>query len=128
MHKIVQRWLLSVILAAASVSTSLADSMRCGGYLVNTGDSQSQVRHVCGDPQSAWQDGFIEETVRRKDGYYPANPAPGSPYPGQPRYETETRRLIPVYKWEYRLGPGTFLRTLTFQGDSLVDIADGPRQ
>lgn len=128
MRKTHQYGLLIAVLAAASVSTSLADSMRCGSYLVNTGDSQSQVRQVCGDPQNAWQDGFIEETVRRNDGYYPANPAPGSPYPGQPRYETETRRLIPIYKWEYRFGPGTFLRTLTFQGDRLVDIADGPRQ
>lgn len=128
MHKTDQCWLLSAMLAAASGSTALADSMRCGGYLVNTGDSQSQVRQVCGDPQNAWQDGFIEETVRRNDGYYPANPPPGSPYPGQPRYETETRRLIPIYKWEYRFGPGTFLRTLTFQGDTLVSIIDGPRQ
>lgn len=129
MRKTAQRWLLSAMLAAASGSAAVADSMRCGGYLVNTGDSQSQVRQVCGDPQNAWQDGFIEETLRRKEGYYPANPVPPPlPNTGQSRYETETRRLIPIYKWEYRFGPGTFLRTLTFQGDTLVDIADGPRQ
>ncbi|MBZ4192720.1 MAG: DUF2845 domain-containing protein [Candidatus Contendobacter sp.] len=123
-----QRWLLIAVLAVAGISTAVADTMRCGGYLVDTGDSQSRVQQLCGDPQHAWQDGFIEETVRRNDGYYPANPVPGSPYPGQPRYETETRRLIPVYKWEYSFGPGTFLRTLTFHGETLVGIADGPRQ
>lgn len=118
-----RRRVLMATLVAASVSTAAADTLRCGSYLVNTGDSQSRVRQICGDPQNAWQDGFLEETVRRSDGYYPANP-----YPRQPGYETETRRIIPVYKWEYRLGPGTFLKTLVFHGDTLVGIIDGPRQ
>ena len=119
---------LIATLAVAGAATAVADSLRCGSYLVNTGDSQSRVRQICGDPQSAWQDGFLEETVRRSDGYYPANPAVVSPYPRAPGYETETRRIIPVYKWEYSLGPGTFLKTLVFHGDTLVGIIDGPRQ
>lgn len=105
-----------------------ADSMRCGSYLVNTGDSQSRVLDICGEPQSARQDGFIEQVTRRSDGAILLNPVPLNPYPSQPIYETETRRIIPVYKWEYNLGHGTFLRILTFHGDTLVDIADGPRQ
>ena len=40
-----------------------ADSFYCGGYLVNTGDSQSRVLDICGEPQSARQDGFIEQVV-----------------------------------------------------------------
>lgn len=129
MHKPYQRWLLIAVLAAAGGSVSVADSMRCGGYLVDNGSSQSQVRQLCGDPQRAWQDGFIEQIVRRNDGnYYPGNPASPTPNPGQPRYETETRRLIPVYIWEYSFGPGTFLRILTFHGEMLVSIVDGPRQ
>ncbi|HHW76149.1 MAG TPA: DUF2845 domain-containing protein [Xanthomonadaceae bacterium] len=114
---------LAVLVAAAAV----ADSMRCGGYVVNTGDSQSRVLELCGEPQRAWNDGFIEQAVRRQDGYYSVDPAP-LPYPRQPGYETEYRRVIPVYKWEYNLGRGTFLKTLVFHGDVLVRIGDGPRQ
>ena len=105
-----------------------ADSLRCRGYLVNTGDSQSRVLDICGEPQSARQDGFIELLARWNDGAIVLNPVPLHPYPGRPGYETETRRIIPVYKWEYNLGHGTFLKILTFHGDTLVDIADGPRQ
>ena len=105
-----------------------ADTIRCGGYLVNTGDSQSRVLDICGEPRSARQDGFIELVARRSDGAIILNPVPSNPYPGQPLYETEARRISPVYKWEYNLGHGTFLKILTFHGDTLVDIADGPRQ
>ena len=91
-----------------------ADSLRCGGYLVNTGDSQSRVLDICGEPQSARQDGFIEQAALCND--------------KRCIYYTETRRIIPVYKWEYNLGHGRFLKILTFYGDTLVDIADGPRQ
>ena len=111
-----------------------ADSIRCGGYLVNTSDSQSRVLQICGEPQSARQDGFIEQVARRSDGGIALNPNPAPSNPSDPvyldqsRYETEYRRVIPVYKWEYNLGHGTFLKKLTFHGDTLVDIADGPRQ
>lgn len=110
------------------------DNIRCGGYLVNTGDSQSRVLQICGEPQSARQDGFIEQVVRRSDGGIVLNPhlVPPNPsdrvYLDRSRYETEYRRVIPVYKWEYNLGHGTFLKILTFHGDTLVDITDGPRQ
>ena len=107
-----------------------ADSIRCGGYLVNTGDSQSRVLEVCGEPQSARQDGFIEQVVRQNDGAILVNPASPNPYPypRPPTYEVESRRVIPVYKWDYNLGYGTFLKILTFEGDTLVNITDGPRQ
>lgn len=105
-----------------------ADSIRCGSYLVNTGDSQSRVLEFCGEPQNAWQDGFIEQVERRSAGNIILDPAPPTPNPNPPPQQTETRRIIPVYKWEYNLGHGTFLKILTFHGDTLVDIADGPRQ
>ena len=116
-----------LLLAASSTTTAFADNLRCGRYVANTGDSQSRVLDICGEPQRAWQDGFIEQAVRRNDGYYSVNPVP-LPYPRQPGYETEVRRVIPVYKWEYNLGRGTLLKTLIFHGDTLVGIIDGPRQ
>lgn len=114
------RLVLIVLLAVTGPATAVADnSLRCGRYVVNTGDSQSRVLEVCGEPRQAWQDGFIEQTVR------PVSPYPSPPQPG---YGVETRRVIPIYLWEYSLGPGTFLKTLVFHGDILVDIIQGPRQ
>lgn len=119
----IRMWIISG-LALLGAASAHADSMRCGSYLVNTGDSQSRVLEVCGEPQRAWDDGFIEETLRDNAYPYPgAAPAP----PGQ-TYSRETRRVIPVYKWEYNLGSGTFLKTLVFHSDTLVRILDGPRQ
>ena len=121
------RRVLIATLAAAGAATAVADSLRCGSYLVNTGDSQSRVLDICGEPQYARQDGFIEQTVRRNEGYW-VEPAPQNPNVRTPGYESEYRRVIPVYRWEYNFGPGTFLKTLTFHGDVLVNISDGPRQ
>ena len=121
------RWIWMAPLATLIAAPAVADSLRCDRYLVNTGDSQSRVLDLCGEPQRAWQDGFIEQTVRRNEGYDAVNPVP-LPNPRQPAYETETRRIIPVYKWEYNLGRGTFLKILVFHGDTLVGIFDGPRQ
>lgn len=114
-------------LSAVGATVAVADSIRCGGYLVNTGDSQARVLQICGEPQRAWQDGFIEQTTRRNDGYI-VNPVPSNTDARQPNYETEYRRVIPVYRWDYNFGPGTLLKTLVFHGDTLMYILDGPRQ
>lgn len=127
MHEIGKR-LFAMLLAVSGMATATADSIRCGSYLVNTGDSQSRVLQVCGNPQRAWQDGFLETSVRRNEGYYDPSALP-YPYPHLPGgQEVEVRRVIPVYKWEYNLGRGRFLKTLVFHGDILVEIIDGPRQ
>ena len=123
-----QKGMLAAVLVGLSLTTANADSMRCGSYLVNTGDSQSRVLELCGEPQQAWQDGFIEETVRRNEGYYDPSATPRL-YPNAPGgYEREVRRVIPVYKWTYSLGRGTFLQILVFHSDTLVQIINGPRQ
>ncbi|MBL8251702.1 MAG: DUF2845 domain-containing protein [Candidatus Competibacter sp.] len=113
--------------AGASAASAFADSLRCGRYVVQTGYSQAQVLDLCGQPRYAWQDGFIEQAIRRSDGYYPGYPTP-QPYPLPPGYETEFRRVIPVSKWQYHFGRGTLLKTLVFHGDTLMEIVDGPRQ
>ena len=124
------KWRLAAVLTIFGMTAAFADSMRCGSYLVNTGDSQSRVLQVCGEPQRAWQDGFIEQTVRRNDGYYDPSTLPQTQtYPSSSGgQETEVRRVKPVYKWEYNLGRGRFLKTLVFHGNILVRIIDGPRQ
>ncbi len=124
LNRVVLVFPLALVVVAA---TAVADSMRCGSYVVSDGDSQSRVLDLCGEPRRAWQDGFVEQVVRRNDRYYDPSTTPQT-YPNLPGYETEIRRLIPVYKWEYNLGRGTFLKTLVFQGDILAQIIDGPRQ
>lgn len=117
--KSVKLWMGGLALLGAA--SAHADSMRCGNYLVNSGDTQSRVLEVCGAPQRAWDDGFIEEIVR--DGVY----QPPGGEPGQ-THSKERRRVIPVYKWEYNFGAGTFLKILIFHSDTLVSIQNGPRQ
>ena len=102
--------------------TAVADSIRCGRYIVNTGDVQSVVLDRCGEPQQSWQDGFIEEVVRFNGNYDTQT------YVSQSSYKTEIRRVIPVYKWTYNLGRGTLLKILIFHGDTLMEIVNGPRQ
>lgn len=121
------RWLgpsLLLVLLTMLTTLAVADSMRCDRYVVSTGDAQSRVLDVCGEPQRYWQDGFIEQIVRRDDRYY-VNPTLPKPRSG---YEIAERRLIPVYKWEYNFGPGTLLKTLIFHGDTLMYVVDGHRQ
>ena len=130
MHTFIKWGLAAALTMFGGPATVFADSMRCGSYLVNTGDSQSRVLHICGEPQRAWQDGFIEEAVRRNDGDDDLWTLPQTQtYPLPPGgQEREVRRVKPVYRWEYHLGRGRFLKTLVFYGDILVRIIDGPRQ
>ena len=112
-----KRGLLIAALTLAGTAPSAADSMRCGKYLVSTGDTQSRVQDLCGEPQRAWHDGYSDLSSAQPT--YPTRPG---------GYEREIRRVIPVYRWEYNLGRGTFLKTLVFHSDTLVGIIDGPRQ
>ncbi|MFZ1326848.1 MAG: DUF2845 domain-containing protein [Candidatus Contendobacter sp.] len=122
-----KRWVVFWLVLAPVLAS--ADSFRCGRYLVSAGDSQAQVLDRCGGPQRSWQDGFIEEVVRRADHSATlSNLGGSSPVVSQPAYETEYRRVIPVYRWEYALGRGSFLKILTFHSDTLVSIENGPRQ
>lgn len=123
MRRMNQQILIATFGICSAVIAQAGDTLRCGRYIVNTGDTQARVLQLCGEPQRAWQDGYIEQTERRKHG----NTSP-SPYDPKAQYEQETRRVIPVFKWEYNFGRGTFLKTLVFHSDNLIEIIDGARQ
>ena len=113
-----------LVLVAA---TAVADSMRCGSYIVSDGDSQSRVLDLCGEPRRAWQDGFIEQVVRRNDGIT-IHPRRHNLIHACPATKLKHGGSFRSTSGEYNLGRGTFLKTLVFQGDTLARIIDGPRQ
>jgi hypothetical protein len=96
-------FLLSLI-----VSTTWADSMKCGTRLVSPADSKVKVLLRCGDP-------FFSEVVGERTFH--------SRFLGVfPRSYT-----VLIEKWTYNLGSNRFLRILTFEGDKLVNIEKGDK-
>lgn len=91
-----------------------ADSLRCGGSLVQVGDNKARVIKICGEPYL--QDNYCkplqvpERQRRRYEEDYPYDP---------PCENVET--------WTYDQGSGTFLKTVEFQRGKVVDIIYGPR-
>jgi len=45
-----RQFALSLILILACASVALADSFRCGGKLIRTGDSSGELIRLCGEP------------------------------------------------------------------------------
>lgn len=85
-----------------------ADSMRCGSRIVTTGDSKAEVLMECGEP--SFREVVGEKTVYRRFFYLF-----GESY------------TVLVEKWTYNLGSTQFLRILTFEGDTLVDVELGDK-
>lgn len=123
------RWGILPILLLLPTLTS-AGSLRCGPYVIEGNESQARVLELCGEPYRAWQDGYFEEEYGwgGSDGAVFLEPGGVVIYPTQPGYSNRYKRIIPIYRWEYRPGRGRFIKTLTFHGDRLIDIKDGPRQ
>jgi len=100
-----------------------ADSMRCGKYL-GTRDSSRGCGRLCGEPQRGLAGRFIEDNSAPQ--LWHDDPSACTDLPGtHRRLRTEVRRVIPVIKWEYKLGRGKFLKTLVFRGDILWGLSTG---
>ena len=109
------------LLSLTSLAVS-ADGFRCGHRLVSVGDSMVAVRAVCADPRAVYGVGTVEHGVARiRELGEPQNPA-------RDTLAAMRRRILPVVRWEYSLGPGQFLRILSFEGDLLTATELGPRQ
>jgi hypothetical protein len=108
--------LLAAALAAFALpaAASDADTMRCGTRLVTLGDTQYEVRSLCGAPDG---EAFLGTRSRQVA-------VPFGPFPG---HLAETREVA-VEEWIYDPGYGRFLRILTFVGGRLDSIELGPRQ
>ena len=102
------RLLLVALLALACSSPAFADAMRCGNRLVSNGDTQTQVRDLCGEPSDV-QSRFI---TRR----------PSFVRNGQTYYFGDGYVEIPVEVWTYNFGPYKLMRRVRFVDGRIDEI------
>jgi len=87
-------------LTLSLLATPAAADMRCEGGLVNVGDSKGYVYEICGEPS-------FRDTIALD--------------------ETSTTEGV-VEQWTYNLGPGRFLRIVTFEAGLVSTIDRGDRR
>lgn len=100
---------LSVVLLVAAASDITASDItasdfRCGSRIITIGDYKYDVLSKCGEPShvEVWQEVNI--------------------FGLQPRFVEEQ---VIVERWEYNLGPTSFIRYLRFENDRLIRITQG---
>jgi hypothetical protein len=116
--------LLLASLAVVSVTrTALADSMRCGHRIVQTGDSLHEVRSLCGEPAAARQRFETRTELRR------VVVDCGSAKRPHRRCERVERvsREVRIDEWIYDFGPRRFIQYLTFADGWLERVEAGGR-
>jgi hypothetical protein len=101
--------LAGFLLVALLAAPAHADAMRCGNKLVRDGDTQTQVRELCGEPS----DVQVRTILRRP--YYDRF--------GRRMYFGDTLVEVPVEVWTYNFGPFKLQRRVRFI-DGLVDDID----
>ncbi|HEX7025894.1 MAG TPA: DUF2845 domain-containing protein [Gammaproteobacteria bacterium] len=89
-----------LLLIAFAVSPAGADSLRCGGHLVGTGERMFMVRKLCGEPDIVV---VLSSAYTVDFGFLP--------------YDEE---------WQYNFGPQKFMRFLRFRNGRLSSIQTGP--
>ena len=89
----------------------VGEGMRCGGRLVQAGDTVATVQSRCGAPLSKDAAGVMN--------------VPAAPNElATATVGTETL----VVQWIYERGEGQFMQIVTLQGGRILGIEDGPRQ
>ena len=106
--------LILLLLVASSVSAS---DFRCGSHIISPGDRKFDVLRKCGNPDNI----EAREEVRIKRGLGTYVFLPGEEPPGF----LFAKELVTVEEWEYNLGPGRFIRYLTFEKGRLIKITTG---
>ena len=106
--------LILLLLVASSVSAS---DFRCGSDIISPGDREFDVLKKCGNPDNVevWE----EVRIKRDLGahlFLPGEEPPGFVF---------AKELVTVEEWEYNLGPGRFIRYLTFENGRLIKITTG---
>ena len=100
--------------AAAVFLPVHAETLRCNGHIVETGDSKLSVRRYCGEP--VLQDTYCAPV------YY----SPGF----QPVPEPFASAVVPclmVDEWLYDRGPGNLAATVRLRGGMVLSITYGAR-
>ena len=108
----------SVRVCLTTVATAFlpihAETLRCNGHIVETGDSRLSVRRHCGEP--LLQDAYCAPV------YY----SPGF----QPVPDSLARAVVPcliVDEWLYDRGPGNLAATVRLRAGSVLSITYGDR-
>ena len=113
LHKVPLRR-LGPILAVAAFGAMLArtaaadDAMRCGNYLVQTGDPSVKVRALCGEPIDRQTQSILRH--------------PSYDFGGRPVYFDRGFVTVPVEIWTYNFGPHRLMRRVRFVDAVVVEI------
>jgi len=99
--------------------SSASGGLRCGTRLVQEGDTQYEVRSLCGAPDDVQQ----RKEARRVQRAVERPCARGS---GSCVVVVDDYVEVAVDEWVYDFGPRRFLQYLTFEGGQLVDVRSGP--
>ena len=106
--------LIPLLLVASNVSGS---DFRCGSDIISLGNRKFDVLRKCGNPDNV----EVREEVRIKRDLGSHLFLPGEEPPGF----LFAKQLVTVEEWEYNLGPGRFIRYLTFENGRLLKISTG---
>ncbi|HNU72086.1 MAG TPA: DUF2845 domain-containing protein [Thermodesulfobacteriota bacterium] len=93
---------------------------RCGGRLVRVGDTKTEVRAACGEPDYIEVEEVKTESRWVEQEFAKSHPGAKFPRSGELGASTTTTKIIET--WTYDLGRYHFTRILTFEGSKLVDI------
>jgi hypothetical protein len=99
--------------------SAAANSMRCDTRLVQEGDSQYEVRSLCGQPddvQQRTETRRVQRAVQR----------PCARGTGTCVVMVDHFVEVVVDEWVYDFGRQRFLQYLTFEGGVLVSVRSGP--
>jgi hypothetical protein len=109
---------IAIVTALLLPIPSLAGGFRCGGRLVSTGDTKTEVLAKCGEPETV-DEAIVETGVVGR-------PKKGVTEPSQrKRTKVGTTSTRSIETWTYNFGPSQFMKILTFEGSVLKRIDDG---
>jgi Protein of unknown function (DUF2845) len=109
---------VGLILFAAGASAS-GNGIRCENKIVGPGDSQYDVKSLCGPPDDVQQ-----RTETRRVQRAVQRPCPNGI--GYCSFVVDDIIDIVVEEWTYDFGTNKFLQYLTFEGGKLVHVRSGP--
>lgn len=117
--------LLAVVIGSIAISLfssepATADSLRCDRRLVSTGDSQYQVRAVCGAPDAETR--RVEHRTVRRHVSGPCRDGSSKAHCGV--VEERTVEVI-IDEWVYDFGSNRFVQHVLFEQGTLVRVISG---
>ena len=99
--------------------SAASGGIRCGTRLVQEGDSQLEVKSLCGPPDDVQQRTEARRVQR-------AVQRPCARGGGTCAVVVDDFVEVVIDEWVYDFGPRRFLQFLTFEGGRLIDVRSGP--